>query len=315
MSHVDNVTVLGSGVLGGQIAWQSAFKGKSVTAYDISDDAIERSKAAHERYAAIYLADVGANEEDIAATRDRLTYTTDLAAAVGQADLVIEAVPEIPDVKTKLYKEMAEILPSHTLVVTNSSTFLPRDFAADTGRPEKYCALHFANMIWRMNLGEIMAHAGTARKTVTEVTEFAIEIGMVPIPVRREQNGYLVNTWTVPLLNAAQTLVTNDIGDPEDIDRTFMFLGAAMGPLGMIDIIGMKTTYDVLAHWGKESGDTQMSANADYIKENFLDKNLLGMQTGEGYYQYPNPAYARPDFLNVPDISAVPNLVSAILPE
>ncbi|MFE2069589.1 3-hydroxyacyl-CoA dehydrogenase [Streptomyces sp. NPDC059467] len=312
MSRLDRVTVLGSGVLGGQIAWHSAFKGKTVTVYDIAPDAIERCRAAHDQYAAIYLSDVGADDAGIAATRERLTYSTDLAAAVVRTDLVIEAVPEIPEVKTAVYKEMAELLPPAALVATNSSTFLPRDFAEATGRPEKFCALHFSNLIWSMNFAEIMAHPGTATETLTEVTEFAVEIGMLPIPVRKEQNGYVVNTWLVPFLNAAQTLVTNGVATPEDVDRTFLYTGARFGPLGMMDMIGMKTAYDVLAHWAGKTGDAQMSANAEYIKGNFLDQGLLGLQTGKGYYTYPDPAYQRPGFLDVPDLSAVPRLVSLI---
>ena len=251
---------------------------------------------------------------EIRATRERLRYTTDLEVAVTDPDLVIEAVPEVPDIKASIYKELNDALPAHTLVATNSSTFLPRDFAAATGRPEKFCALHFANMIWSMNFVEVMAHPGTALDTLTAITEFAIEIGMLPIPVRKEQNGYVVNTWLVPLLNAAQTLITNEVATPADIDRTFMFNGAKFGPAGMIDIVGMKTAYDVLAYWGNQSGDAQMSANADYIKARFLDRGELGVATGSGYYTYPNPAYQQPGFLAVPDLTAVPEIVSLIAP-
>jgi 3-hydroxyacyl-CoA dehydrogenase len=310
MSSLDNLTVLGAGVLGGQIAWHSAFKGKTVVVYDIAPDAIDRSRRTHDQYAAIYLAEVGATEAEIAATRRRLSFTTDLAAAVAEADLVIEAVPEVRDIKAAVYQEMAVLLPPHTLVATNSSTLLPSDFAEDTGRPERFCALHFGNGIWAMNFAEVMAHAGTSRDTLTRVAEFAVEIGMVPIPLLKEQNGYIVNSWFVPLLNAAQTLVTNGIARPEDVDRTFMIGGRTIGPLGLMDMVGMKTAYDVLALWGRELDDAQMSANAEYIKQRFLDKGVLGVPTNEGYYTYPDPAYQRPGFLDVPDISVVPDLVS-----
>ena len=209
---------------------------------------------------------------------------------------------------------MAEHLAPHTVVATNSSTFLPRDFADDTGRPEQYCALHFANQIWSMNMVELMGHPRTSRETLTAVTEFAIEIGMVPIPVPKEQNGYVLNSWLAPLLNAAQSLVTNGVATAEDIDRTYMVWGAPAGPMGMVDMIGMKTMFDVFNYWGAENGDAQMTLNAEYIKEHFLDKGLLGLATGEGYYTYPDPAFARPGFLDVPDIAAVPEIVSRILP-
>lgn len=312
MSRINRLTLLGAGVLGSQIAFHSAFKGKTVVVYDLTEEALERCRAAHDQYCAIYRSDLGATDADILAATQRLTFTTDLAAAVAQADLVIEAVPEIPDVKNSVYKEMAELLPPDTLIATNSSTFRPSDFAAATGRPDKFCALHFANLIWAMNFAEIMAHPGSSKETLTEVTEFAVEIGMIPIPLRKEHGGYVVNSWFVPLLNAAQTLVTNGISTPEDIDRTFMVMGAPVGPLGLMDIAGMNTSYNVLAYWGRELGDAQMTANADYLKTNFLDKGWLGQQTGKGYYDYPNPAFQRPGFLDVPDISVVPSVVALI---
>ena len=194
MSRIDHLTTLGSGVLGGQIAWHSAFRGKTVVAYDVTDEALARCRAAHEVYAGIYRSALGATETDIAQTRARLSYTSDLAAAVSKADLVIESVPEVPEIKTRAYEAMAPLLPQHTLLATNSSTLLASDFAAATGRPAKFCALHFANLIWALNIAEIMAQPATDDDTLTQVAEFAIEIGMVPIAVRKEQNGYVLNT-------------------------------------------------------------------------------------------------------------------------
>jgi len=312
---MDRLTVLGGGVLGGQIAWHSAFRGKKVVVYDLYDESLDGCRMAHDRYADIYQTDLGAKAGDIAGTRDRLTYTSDLAAAVREAEVVIEAVPEIPDVKTDVYRKMAPLLAADTIVTTNSSTLLPRQFAEATGRPEKYCALHFANLIWSMNLAEVMAHPTTSAETLAAVTRFAIEIGMVPIPVQKEQNGCVLNSWFVPFLNAAQTLVTNGVSTPEYIDRTYLICnrGASYGPCALIDIVGMKTAFDVLAYWGEENDDEQMRKNARYIKENFLDHGLLGLQTGQGYYTYPNPAFAAPGFLDVPDVSKVPELVGLVV--
>lgn len=311
MTHVNHLTVLGSGVLGGQIAWHSAFRGKTVAVYDISEDALERCRAAQAHYAAIYLAELGASEADIEATRQRLSFGTDMAQAVAKADLVIEAVPEIPDVKTGVYQQMAPLLQEHTVVATNSSTFLPSDFAAATGRPEKFCALHYANYIWSANVVEIMPHAATARATLETVTRFGIETGMVPIPIAVEHNGYVINTWFPALLKAAQTLVTQGIATPEDVDRTFLIAnrGARMGPFGMMDIVGMKTCYDVSSYWGRLQGDAQQLANAEYVKTQLMDKGRTGMLAGKGYYDYPNPAYAAADFLAVPALSQLSGIV------
>ena len=315
-SDIHHLTLVGAGVLGGQIAWHSAFKGKQVVVYDLYEKGLAQCRADQQRYAETYRVDLGAPEADLAATRDRISFTTDLAAAVSRADLVIEAVPEVPDIKVATYTELAKYLQEHTLLATNSSTLLPSQFASVTGRPDKYCALHFANLIWKMNLAEVMAHPGTSEATLTAVTRFAIEIGMVPIPVRKKQNGYLLNSWFAPLLQSSITLVANGIGTPEDVDRTFMIAnGCATGPCGMVDVVGMNTAYNISTYWGNENKDEQMLINAAYLKEHFIDHGKLGLQTGEGFYKYPEPAFAAPGFLEVPDISRADEIARMTFPK
>ena len=310
-SGLNRIVVLGAGVLGGQIAWHSAYMGKKVSVYDPFPEALEKAKKAHETYAGIYQAELGASEDEIAASRERLAYFGDMESAVSDADLVIEAVPEVPKIKLEVYEELGPLLPDHTLIATNSSTLLPREFAEATGRPDRFCALHFANLIWALNLVEIMAHPGTSKETLTAATRFGIEIGMVPIPVSKEKNGYVLNSWFEPLLTASLALVVESVSTPEDVDRTYMIMnrGCQMGPFGFVDVVGVKTAYDVSAYWGEVRDDDQMRRNAAYLKEQFLDRGLQGMMGGKGFYEYPDPAYAAPDFLDVPDISAVPGLV------
>lgn len=301
-SGIDRLTVLGAGVLGGQIAWHSAFKGKTVVVYDPFPEALDKLVAAHAGYAGIYRDQLHATPADLDATRARIRGTSDLQAAVAQADLVIECVPEVPSIKTEVYRQMAPLLPARALVATNSSTLLPSDFAEATGRPQQYCALHFANLIWIMNVVEVMGHAGTSAATLATVTRFATEIGQVPIAVRKEHNGYVLNSWLVPLLTASLGLVVDGIATPEDVDRTYMIAnrGCGMGPCGIIDVVGMKTAYDISAHWGSVHNDERMLRNAAYIKERFLDHGLQGMLGGAGFYTYPDPAYGASDFLAVP---------------
>ena len=100
---------------------------------------------------------MNASAEDIEATKKRLTFTTDLEVATKNVDLVIEAVPEVLKIKESVYKDLAPLLPKHTILATNSSSLLPSSFVQYTGRPDKFCAMHFANLIWKLNLVEIMA--------------------------------------------------------------------------------------------------------------------------------------------------------------
>ena len=121
---------------------------------------------------------------------------------------------------------------------------------------------------------------------------------MVPIPIHKEQNGYVLNSLLIPLLSAAGNLHMNGVADHESIDKTWMIsTGVKMGPFGIMDIIGMQTMYNIDKLWGEKTGDKVMLARAELIKENFIDKGKLGVKTGEGFYKYPNPAYADPDFL------------------
>lgn len=148
---ITNVTVAGSGVLGYQIAFQTAFHGFKVSVYDISNEVLEKAKAKFQNLAERYKADINATQQQIDATLANLSYTSDLAESVKNADLLIEAVPEIPEIKVEFYKKLADLAPEKAIFATNTSTLLPSQFAAETGRPEKFLALHFANEIWIRN--------------------------------------------------------------------------------------------------------------------------------------------------------------------
>ena len=295
---IKNVTIAGGGTLGSQIAWQTAFKGFNVIVYDAFDKGIEASKSFHKQFAELFKTTRGASNKEIEQTLSRLDYTTDLAAAVKDADLISESVPENAEIKRGFYEALAKVAPEKTIFTTNSSTTLPSDYAYTTGRPEKFLALHFANGIWDANVGEVMGHPGTDKKVFDRVVEFAREIGMVPIPIYKEQNGYVLNSLLIPLLNAAGNLFVNGVTDIESIDKTWMIsTGTRMGPFGIMDIIGMQTMYNIDKLWGEKLGDESMLKRASIIKKEYIDKGKMGMSSGEGFYTYPNPSYADPDFL------------------
>ena len=295
---IKNVTIAGGGTLGSQIAWQTAFHGFNVTVYDAFDKGIETSKAFHKQFADLFLNTRGASQEEIDQTFDRLSYTTNLADAVKDADLVSESVPENVEIKRGFYTALAKVAPEKTIFTTNSSTTLPSEYADVTGRPAKFLALHFANGIWDANVGEVMGHPGTDPAIFDRVVEFAKEIGMVPIPIHKEQNGYVLNSLLVPLLSAAGNLLVNGVSDVESIDKTWMITtGSKAGPFGIMDMVGMQTMYNIDKLWGEKLGDQSMLDRAEFIKKNFIDKGKMGAASGEGFYKYPNPAYLDPDFL------------------
>lgn len=296
--NYQHVTVAGGGVLGSQIAMQTAYFGYDVTLYDISEEAIAQAK---ERTAALnepYRQDLKATDEQLQAAHERLTYTNDLAEAVKEADLVIEAIPEVIAIKVDFYKKMATLAPEHTVFVTNTSTLLPSQFAEATGRPEKFLALHFANHIWRNNTAEVMGHEGTEQKYFDEVVQFAQSIGMVALPLYKEQPGYILNSLLVPLLDAAEMLYVNEVADPETIDKTWMIgTGAPLGPFAILDIVGIKTAYNIVQMKAEATKNDNYIRLAQLLKERYIDQGKLGRETGEGFYKYPNPSFAHPEFL------------------
>jgi 3-hydroxyacyl-CoA dehydrogenase len=283
--EIRTVTVLGAGVLGSQIAYQTAYSGYTVTAYDVTDDALEAGRGRFRELAARYERDVeGAGGGRAQAALERVSYSSDLASAVRDADLVIESVPEKLEIKREVYSRLAEVAPAKTIFATNSSTLLASDLAYWTGRPERFCALHFVVEVWTHNIAEVMGHPGTDPGVYATVVQFARSIGMEPIELHKEQPGYVTNSLLVPWLLAAIDLVAKGVADPEMIDKTWRISsGAPMGPLQLVDVIGLVTPYNIMSASPNESDQ----ANARYLKELYIDQGKLGRATGEGFYRYP----------------------------
>lgn len=294
---IKNVTIAGSGVLGSQIAFQSAFKGFNVSIYDINDDALEK---ANERLIVLkgrYVEDNYGTKEEVDNAYNRISQYTDLAKAVENADLVIEAVPELLPIKQDFYTKLSAVANEKTIFASNSSTMTPSQIVDFTDRPEKYLHLHFANEIWKLNIAEIMKHERTSDEVFETIIEFAKEIAMIPILLHKEQPGYVLNTLLVPFLKAAMQLAADGVADPKVVDKTWMIsTGAPIGPFAFLDIIGPNTPYNLYKAWG-DQGDELSAKVAAWIKSEYLDKDRMGTANGKGVYDYPNPAYQTPDFL------------------
>jgi 3-hydroxyacyl-CoA dehydrogenase len=292
------ITTAGAGTMGSQVAWQMAFHGKQVTVYDAIPDGLAKGRALHLEYADHFVEHRGATRDQIADTFARLTYTTDLANAVGDADLISESVPEAMSIKEAFWRETSRHAQPRTVFTTNTSTLLPSALASFVDRPEKFLALHFAIGVWDANIGEVMGHGGTDAAEFDRVVTFAEEIGLVPIPIRKEQGGYVINSLLVPWCTAALDLVVRDVSDYQSIDRTWMItLQSGIGPFGMIDHMGLGVVHHVAQLLAETNRDSPAIGYARYLDEHFLQKGRLGVTTGQGFYRYPNPAYEEPGFV------------------
>jgi 3-hydroxybutyryl-CoA dehydrogenase len=160
-------------------------------------------------------------------------------------------------------------------------------------------ALHFANDIWRNNTAEIMGNLGTNPTIFNDAVAFAKAIGMLALPLQKEQPGYILNSLLVPLLTAATKLLVKEVADPQTIDKTWMkSTGAPIGPFEILDIIGINTVHIINKMSSEKSKDPFEIKMTAYLKEHFIDNNKLGVSTGERFYTYPNPAYKEDDFFN-----------------
>jgi len=280
---IRHVTLVGAGVLGAQIAFQTAFKGFDVSAYVPDQAALDKAGKVIGWLQRRYLQDIdGADPQALAAAAGRIRWTTDLAAAVKDADLVIEAIPEQLELKRRVYAELGRLAPATAIFATNSSTLLPSAMADATGRPERFIALHFANEIWLHNVAEVMGHAGTDPEVFSTLVRFANDIGMVPVEIHKEKAGYVLNSLLVPLMSAASELLVDGIAEHEAIDRTWKIAtGSPRGPFEIYDIVGLGTAYHISL-----AGGPKQQAFARLIKERYIDHGKLGVETGEGFYRY-----------------------------
>jgi 3-hydroxyacyl-CoA dehydrogenase len=292
------ITTAGAGTMGSQVAWQMAFHGKDVTVYDAIPAGLEKGKALHREYAEDFIRQRGATQDQVDATFARLSYTTDLATAVQDADLISESVPEAMSIKESFWHDASTHAPARTVFTTNTSTLPPSALAAFVDRPQNFLALHFAIGVWEANIGEVMCHPGTDTAVFERTLTFAEEIGLVPIPIRKEQSGYIINSLLVPWCTAALELLVRGVSDVESIDRTWMItLHTGIGPFAMMDRMGIGVVHHVAQLIGETAPDSPALESARYLDEHLIQKGHLGVVSGEGFYRYPDPAYARPEFI------------------
>ena len=310
--NIKNVVVAGGGVLGSQIAFQAAYKGFNVKVLLRMESSIGRAKPKFERVEKIYLKTLQAMKtnpaaycrgladspelteaqideliENAAHAMDRIEFTLSHEEAAKDADLVIEAIAENPAEKVEFYQTMAKYLPESAIIVTNSSTMLPSAFAESTGRPDKYLALHFANEIWRNNTAEVMGHAGTSPEVYNEVVEFAEALGMIPLQLKKEQPGYILNSLLVPFLNSAQALLATGVADPETIDKTWQLgTGAPLGPFRILDIVGLTTAYNIVIMNPEAKDSETVPGKIAALLKDYIDAGKTGINAGEGFYKY-----------------------------
>jgi len=293
LTDIKNVLILGSGTLGLRIGLQSGISGFNTSIYDIHEAAFTTAKKIQSSILKNLVERNILTSEEADAAKQRITFTTDAAKAAAAADFVSESVVEDLEVKKKVWTQFATLCPLHTLFTTNTSYLMPSYFAAETGRPERFCAFHFHDVFWA-NVVDIMPHPATAPWVTTLLMELGRKLNQTPVLIKKESPGYIFNAMLVALIGAAGALVTYDVSSIEDVDRSWMGnFKMEMGPFGILDNIGLETVW----HVTNKLTDTKSKKFAALLKE-YVDAGKLGVKSGEGFYKYPNPAFQQSDFIN-----------------
>ena len=317
------IVVCGGGILGSQIAFQSAYCGYDVVILIRKEDSKEDVKSKLDNLYNTYketielmdtkegkvpgnwangIANIDYFDKEKCLVKaenalNSIDVLDDQASALENSDLVIESITENFDIKADFYKTISPLLPEKTVVVTNSSSLLPSKLAKYTGREEKYLALHFANSIWKNNIAEIMKQSSTDDKYFEEIIEFAKSINMIPLAAQEEKSGYLLNSMLIPFLLSAMDLVANGISDYETIDKAWTLgTGAPKGPFQIIDTVGLETAKNIVMQYQKVPNVfdpllKKMLLPYNYdgmlkILNKYIEEGKLGKSTKEGFYKY-----------------------------
>lgn len=213
-----------------------------------------------------------------------LTAVNDLAAAVEGADLVIEAVPELPDLKQRIFAQLDELAPAHAVLGTNTSSLSIADIAAATSRPEKVIGMHFFNPVPIMKLLELVRHERTSESTIAAAQEAGQAMGKTCILVK-DIPGFATSRLGVVLGNEAIRMLADGVASAKDID-TAMVLGYKhpMGPLALTDLVGLDVRRDILLNLQRSFNDEAYAPHP--LLEHLVAEGRLGKKTGKGIYDW-----------------------------
>ena len=292
LSDIKKFLVLGGGTLGLRIGLQAALSGFDVTIYDINEKTFESAKKIQDSILKLLIQKERITNEEANAALKRIIFTINAEEAAKDADFVSESVIEELEVKKKVWKQFSTLCPAHAVFTTNTSYLMPSWFAAETGRPNKFCAFHFHDVFFA-NVVDIMPHAETEQWVIDLLMVLGRKLNQTPVVVKKESPGYIFNSMLMALLGAAGALVTFDVSSIEDVDRSWMGnFKMETGPFGILDAIGLDTAW----HITNTQSDIKSKKFAALLKT-YVDNGKSGVKTGEGFYKYPNPAFKDKNFV------------------
>ena len=283
MSEIKRVGVLGCGLMGSGIAQVAAAAGYDTVVRDVSQEFLGRGRAGIEKSLAKFVEKGKLDGAARDATLKRLTFTTTVADLKG-ADIVIEAITEDLALKNALYKELDGLCAPATIFASNTSSLTIAEMAAATKRADRFVGLHFFNPVPLMQLVEVVRTVTTSDDAFKRAFAFAKSLGKEAVAAK-DNSGFIVNLLLVPYLLDAIRAVERGVGSVPDVDKAMQLgCGYPMGPLTLLDFVGLDTTYHIAEIMFKEYRE-QRYAPPPLLKRMVL-AGMYGKKSGKGFYDY-----------------------------
>lgn len=281
---MQNITVIGSGTMGNGIAHTFAQFGFKVNLVDINEAALQKAIATITKNLDRQVQKGSITEDVKNATLANITNHTDLAKGAAKADLVVEAASENVDIKLKIFKQLDEICPPHTILASNTSSISITQIAAVTKRPEKVIGMHFMNPVPVMKLIEVIRGYKTSNEVCDLVMATSKKLNKIPVEVN-DYPGFVANKILMPMINEAIITLYEGVAGVEEID-TVMKLGMAhpMGPLQLADFIGLDVCLSILRVLQDGFGNPKYAPCPLLV--NMVTSGDLGAKSGRGFYEY-----------------------------